>query len=79
MLLEDYKQPLVVQGHTDRQVEESIKQNLKLVIERKNLKLANEQKKPDEEETTENERLKEPKNVLASRRNRNKKKAQKKG
>ena len=57
MLLEDYRQPLVVQGQTDRQVEESIKQNLKLVIERKNFKL--EQKKPDEEENAENERPKE--------------------
>ena len=34
-ILEDYRQPLVIQGTTDRQVEESLKQNLKLVVERK--------------------------------------------
>ena len=76
MLLEDYRQPLVVQGQTDRQVEESIKQNLKLVIERKNFKL--EQKKPDEEENTENERPKEIMNGKKTKRKSQKKRAQKK-
>lgn len=39
-IFEGYSQPLIVQGLTDRQVEESLKTNLKLAVERRTVKAA---------------------------------------